>query len=98
MSAKYQTQDLYEASFILSKGIELRDLCFSLHQGKRTAFFIFDDDDAKSLSDSFKIGQATANICIFKISMNRLKDLLFERLRNSETKESVCSGLTRSKR
>ncbi len=98
MDAKYQTQDLFEASFILSKGVELRSLTFSEYQGKRVAFFVFEDEEAKSLSESFKIGQATANICIFKISMNRLKDLLFERLRNSENKERRCLGYPKSKR
>ena len=83
-STKIRTQDLFEASYLMSQGIELNKLEVKKSSKGKTAFFIFNSQQAKEESNRFKAGQASANVCVLKVSMNHLKDLLFKRLRDLE--------------
>ena len=84
MAQKLRVRDLFEASYLLCRGCELREMEIEGQRGKPIVHFIFEGDNAKGESDRFKMGQAMANVCMLKVSMNRLKDLLFQRLRDSE--------------
>ena len=87
MKERTVVQDLFEASYLLCRGHELKEMEVEDGRRKPTVHFIFDGTQAKDESRRFKMGQATANVCMLKVSMNHLKDLLFQRLRDSENPE-----------
>ena len=79
--------DLFEASYLVCRGHQTKGTTVKKGRGREIVSFIFEGEDAKSESDKFKMGHATANVCMLKVSMNHLKDLLFQRLREPEIGE-----------
>ena len=87
MRDKIEVQDLFEASYLVCRGHQLSDLRVSRSRKRDIVHFIFEGPEVKGESAKFKMGHATANVCMLKVSMNHLKDLLFQRLREPEIGE-----------
>ena len=85
MRDQTQVDDLFEASYLLCKGFEVHEIQVQGRKRKKPQLsFIFEGEAAKSESNKFKMGRATANVSMLKVSMTHLKDLLFRRLRDLE--------------
>lgn len=77
------TNDLYEGAWLLSKGLELRDLWVS-ENAKRSIVFEFIGNELGGLKEEYKKGKAQANVLALKRSINELKDQMFLLLRDKE--------------
>ena len=85
MKDQIQVQDLFEASYLLCRGHQISETRVEKGRGsQKIVYFIFEGKEAKGESDKFKMGQAMVNVCMLKVSMTHLKDLLFKRLRDLE--------------
>jgi len=71
----YRTSDIYIASYLLSKGLELRDI--DRHNSKRCDFIFVDRADRPNLVRSFLCGQAEGNVPDFLYHFKRAKRLLY---------------------
>ena len=87
LSDTVQINDLFEASYLVCRGYQIQGMTVKKGKGREIVSFIFEGKDAKSESNKFKMGHATANVCMLKVSMKHLKDLLFQRLREPEIGE-----------
>lgn len=75
MEQTYQTSDIYIASYLLLKGLELQEIdrC-----DKQRVYFIFiDREDRPNLVRSFMCGQAEGNLPDFLYHFKRAKRLLY---------------------
>ncbi len=77
MTRTYRTSDIYVASWLLSRGLQLQgiDRC-----DKQRVYFIFiDRKDKRNLVRSFMCGQAEGNLPDFLYHFKRAKRLLYSR-------------------
>lgn len=73
----YRTSDVYLASWLLSKGLQLEDL--DRHNPRRIDFIFRDRPDRSELVNQFLVGSATGNVVDFIFYMKRAKRLLYSR-------------------
>ena len=74
------TTDLFEGAYLLTQGMELRDIWTDTN-GKRSVIFEFSGNNIEVLKDEYRQGEAQANVLTFKRSLNELKDRMFCLLR-----------------
>jgi len=90
---KVETKDLYCGAYMLSSGAMLAEVRVEGRRcGKPAVTFIFTGDDVEELLKEYESGKAMTNAAQYKAAMNHLKDVMFERLRAREEKESVRYG------
>ena len=78
---KILTKDLFEASYLLAKGMKLEEVL----RNRRTVLFRFEgSDDLKVLKSKYDEGRAEVNVHSLRESLNHLRDLLFEKVRGLE--------------
>ena len=71
----YKTSDFYIAAWLLSKGLELKDID---RRNSRRCDFIFEDRaDRPELVRQFMCGSATGNVADFIYYLKRVKRLLY---------------------
>ncbi len=75
MDGKYQTSDLYVASYLLLMGLELLDV--DRRDRRRCNFVFADREDRPELVHAFMVGQATGNLPTFIFHLKRAKRLLY---------------------
>ena len=82
---KIKTKDLYCAAYIVSRGGMVEDIILT-EDGRRgrssSATFILSGDKVAELSQDFLHGRASANLATFKLAMNQLKEMMFDRINN----------------
>jgi hypothetical protein len=71
----YRTSDLYIAAWLLSKGLELKDI--DRRDRRRSDFIFVDRQDRPELVRSFMCGRATGNLADFIYYLKRAKRLLY---------------------
>ena len=77
-----KTSDLYCASYIFSKGGELKK-AHLIRRGRRPCCeFVFTGENVAHLARAFQSGRATVNLMSFKTSLNHIKDVMFQTLRS----------------
>ncbi len=75
---KIITKDLFEASYLMSKGMQLQNVSGD----NQTILFQFEGAEELSvLKSKYEKGRAEANVRQFRNSMNYLKDILFSKLK-----------------
>jgi hypothetical protein len=90
---KAETQDLYCGAYILASGCRLVELRITGgRHGKPAVTFIFTGDSVDERIKAYTSGQAMINAADYKAAMNHLKDVMFERLRVRDEKESRVYG------
>ena len=78
---KLLTKDLFEASYLLSKGMKLEEVL----RNRRTVLFRFEgSEDLEVLKSRYEEGRAEVNVHSLRASLNHLRDLLFEKVRTPE--------------
>ena len=77
MTQTYRTSDIYIASYLLSKGLELQDI--DRHNSQRCNFIFIDREDRPNLVRAFMCGQAEGNRPDFLYHFKRAKRLLYSR-------------------
>ena len=84
---KLETTDIFRGAFFMCKGSSLTDVRFRSN-GKRIASFLFTGTDLVQLDKDYMNGDALVNPIQFRESLNRLRDILFEKLRDSRRYEN----------
>lgn len=75
MMQPYRTSDLYIASYLLSKGLELQGI--DRRNAQRYDFIFIDREDRPRLVQTFLCGQAIGNLPDFIYYVKRAKRLLY---------------------
>lgn len=75
MTQTYRTSDLYIASYLLSKGLELRGV--DRRDSQRCDFVFIDREDRPNLVRAFMCGQAEGNLTDFLYHFKRAKRVLY---------------------
>ena len=77
VDGNYRTCDLYIAAWLLSNGLELRDI--DRRNPRRCDFIFADRPDRRELVQSFVYGSATGNLVDFIFYLRKAKRLLYSR-------------------
>ena len=80
---RIETTDIFRGAFFLCKGSDLSEIRFRSN-GKRIASFLFTGPDLAKLDKDYRNGLALVNPVQFRESLNHLRDILFEKLREKE--------------
>ncbi|MGE5581094.1 MAG: hypothetical protein ACM3X9_01000 [Bacillota bacterium] len=76
------TQDLYCGAYILSKGGRLEETNLARgRSGRPFVSFTFSGPNVEDISNEYQSGRAIADMAAFKIAMEHLKDIIYEKTR-----------------
>ena len=75
-----ETTDIFRGAFFLCKGGDLSEIRFRKN-GKQIASFLFTGQDLIKHDKEYRNGHALVNPLQFRESLNHLRDILFEKLR-----------------
>lgn len=78
------TTDIYEGAYLLSEGMELKNIWEDKTKRKRSVVFEFNGNNIEVLKSAYLRGRARANVLKFKNSVNELKDIMFNLIRDNE--------------
>lgn len=78
-----ETTDIFRGAFFLCMGSDLKDIRFR-DNGKRIISFLFTGAELYRLDKDYRDGQALVNPVQFRESLNHLRDIVFEKLRESK--------------
>lgn len=76
-----ETTDIFRSAFFLCKGGDLCKIMIK-DNGKRIATFLIRGKDLDRLDKEYRNGQALVNPSEFRESLNHLRDILFNTLRD----------------
>ncbi len=78
-----ETTDIFRGAFFLCKGGDLCGISIK-GNGRRIASFLIQGNGLDKLDKDYRNGQALVNPLQFRESLNHLRDILFEKLRNQD--------------
>lgn len=78
---RLETTDIFRGAFFLCNGGDLCGINIK-GNGKRIASFLIKGEGLARLDKDYRNGQALVNPLQFRESLNHLRDILFEKLRN----------------
>ena len=78
-----ETTDIFRGAFFLCKGGDLSEIRFRKN-GRQIASFLFTGPDLTRHDKEYRNGHALVNPLQFRESLNHLRDILFEKLRETE--------------
>jgi len=76
-----ETTDIFRGAFYLCNGCDLSKVRFRFN-GKQIACFLFEGEGLEQLDRDYRSGKARVNPLQFRESLNHLRDILFEKLRD----------------
>ena len=85
-TSSLETTDIFRGAFFLCRGGELSGIRFR-NNGKRIATFLITGEGLNRLDKQYRDGQALVNPLQFRESLNHLRDILFEKLREQDEGE-----------
>ena len=96
-------KDLYEGAFLLAEGFQLGRITILRNNGKKLCAFTFRGEGAQRASDEYRQGRATCNVALLKFTMEKLKDTMFEKIREHEQRaqgkeRETCSASARQRK
>jgi len=83
-----KVSDLWNCAYLVCNGAEIKSVETQENNGKSAVFFIVSGSNADKHNQEFLNGKATANVTQLKLTMNHLKDLLFDKLRQRKENEN----------
>ncbi len=78
-----ETTDLFMGAFLICEGCGLRDIRVRKN-GRKIAVFCITGENLSRLDREYRSGDALVNPVRFRESLNRLRDMLFEKLHETE--------------
>ena len=75
--------DIFRSAYLLCSGADLDGIRFKSN-GKRIALFMIKGDKLDELDRDYRSGQALVNPLKLRESLNHLRDILFEKLRERD--------------
>lgn len=76
-----ETTDLFKGAYLLCSGGILYDIRF--RRNRQTASFVFEGHSLDRLDNDYMTGKALVNPLQYRETLNRLRDILFEKLNQS---------------
>ena len=84
MQGTVEVTDLFKGAFLLCMGGRL-DRVHVRNNGRRIATFLITGKDIDRLDSDYRCGRALVNPVQLRDSLNHLRDVMFEKLRNHKT-------------
>ena len=84
MQGTVEVTDLFKGAFLLCSGCRLDQVRVRTN-GRRIATFLITGPDIDRLDDDWRAGRALVNPVQLRESLNHLRDVMFEKLRNHKT-------------
>jgi len=81
--ASLETTDIFRGAFYLCMGGDLESVRFRMN-GRQIATFFFNGHELEKHDKAYVNGHALVNPVQFREALNRLRDILFEHLREQE--------------
>lgn len=81
-----ETTDLFKGAFLLCMGGNLTNVTVEFN-GRKTATFLFTGNDLDRYNTDYVTGRAMVNPTQLKNSLNHLRDVLFNKLREKENRD-----------
>jgi hypothetical protein len=78
-----ETTDLFMGAFLICEGCGLRDIRVR-NNGRKIAVFRITGENLSRLDREYRSGDALVNPVRFRESLNRLRDMLFEKLHETD--------------
>ena len=91
-------RDLYEGAYLLCRGFRIKHLTVIGSNGKKIVTFTFTGNRVKEISEEYQAGKATVNVSLLKFTMEKLKDRMFEKIREQDRGERKNAHTTRRDR
>ena len=79
----FETKDIFRGAFFLSCGGELAEVRVR-NNGRRIATFLIAGENLAELDRDYRTGRALVNPLQLRESLNHLRDVMFEKLREYE--------------
>ena len=89
MRSAVETTDLFRGAYLLCNGGTLLQVRLE-EEHPRLASFLIEGEELEKLELEYRNGQATVNPLQFRESLNHLRDILFNKLRNNTTTLKSC--------
>jgi hypothetical protein len=86
MQGSLEVTDLFKGAFLLCMGAQL-DRVRVRNNGRRIATFLITGKDLDRLDNDYRAGRALVNPVQLRESLNHLRDVMFDKLRNYEGRE-----------
>lgn len=87
----HEVTDLFKGAFLLSMGADLDRVRIS-DNGRPIATFLISGADLDRLDSDYRAGRARVNPVQLRESLNHLRDVMFEKLRNHEGRKRDDNG------
>ena len=94
-SDEVQIRDLFEAAYLLCQGCDLADMTITRNNGRKVVTFVIAGVGAHEGSTAYRTGRAMANVPMIKLTIDRLKDQMFDAIREREREERTHGERTR---
>jgi hypothetical protein len=91
-----ETKDIFRGAFFLCKGSDLSEVRIR-NNGKRVATFLITGKDLDKLDRDYRSGKALVNPVQLRESLNHLRDVMFEKLRENDPASHKCYAATRGR-
>ena len=89
-----ETTDIFRGAFFLCKGSDLSDVRVR-NNGRQIATFLITGKDLDKLDREYRTGRALVNPLQLRESLNHLRDVMFEKLReNNDPSSHKCYDAT----
>ncbi|MBF0197708.1 MAG: hypothetical protein HQL32_08355 [Planctomycetes bacterium] len=89
MRDETEVRDLFEGAYLLIKGFELKDLTVTNSSGRKVGTFVLSGEKVQIASEDYRSGRATANVKMLKMTVDHLKDLLFQKIKKVELHQHI---------
>ena len=86
MQGTVEVTDLFKGAFLLCMGARL-DRVQVRNNGRRIATFLITGPDLDRLDSDYRAGRALVNPVQLRESLNHLRDVMFDKLRNTEGRD-----------
>jgi hypothetical protein len=95
MPSALETADLYEAGFLLATGAARLASIRVQDNGHVTGWFLLEGPDVIARAGALRNGHDLVSLAALRVQLNRLRDLLFARLREHEKEGRKCLRVLR---
>ena len=93
---KLETTDIFRGAFFLCQGGKLADVQLK-EDTRRIVSFLIEGEDITQLDLDYRSGQALVNPLEFRESLNHLRDILFNKLRDPASHKSYAAASRRTR-
>ncbi len=83
--------DVWNCAYLLINGVQIDNVEVINNNEKLSVYFVLSGKDAEKLDLEFKTGKASANITQLKLTVTHLKDLMFDKLRETRGEDNFSN-------